>query len=439
MTLKYESELLFDLMKRDGDNAPSDVLPYESELKEKYLNQVLGAYPKLQDYRAEWLNYNLYFQIPSDFPVESVTNVTSASFYNVVPDAYERAILKGKSATIDGTLQSVKSPVLTTTGKNLFNEDMLTSNFTKNEKGGYIVNGISNASGATFAIVNIDTTKIYTITVSCTSDTWCTLLVKYKNGETTTKPIANKTMSVTTRYSDKYEVEYILAYGGSRSYVYNIQIEDGSTTTSYEPYKSNILTTPEDLELRGIGDVRDTLDCLTGKLTKRIGEIVLDGSENWEEYTHYGIDGYTAFITTIPSLNNLYHATDKIFISADFPVGAWIDYRTNLIPELVWNHDPNKIGIRVKSEKASTVNEIKEFLSTNNIRINYVLATESIKTVDLTVTDHDGNTESFIRPIEGTMHVNTSSQTLPPLLDMSVPVEATTQNLMSFANIEVEE
>ena len=30
MAIKYESEFLFDLMKRDGDEAPSDVLPYES-------------------------------------------------------------------------------------------------------------------------------------------------------------------------------------------------------------------------------------------------------------------------------------------------------------------------------------------------------------------------------------------------------------------------
>ena len=60
MTLKYESEILLDLMKRDGDVAPSGVLPYESELKEKYLEQVEGAYPKLQDYRPEWLYYNLY-------------------------------------------------------------------------------------------------------------------------------------------------------------------------------------------------------------------------------------------------------------------------------------------------------------------------------------------------------------------------------------------
>lgn len=97
MTLKYESDLLYELMKRDGDDNPSDVLPYESELKEKYLKQVVGAYPKLQDYRPEWLNYNLYHHLPSDFPVETVTGVTNATFQNVVPYAYGKATLKGQT------------------------------------------------------------------------------------------------------------------------------------------------------------------------------------------------------------------------------------------------------------------------------------------------------------------------------------------------------
>ena len=35
MTLKYESDVLFDLMKRDGDVAPSDVLSYESIIVEE--------------------------------------------------------------------------------------------------------------------------------------------------------------------------------------------------------------------------------------------------------------------------------------------------------------------------------------------------------------------------------------------------------------------
>ena len=97
MTLKYESEILYGLMKRDGDDSPSDVLPYESELKEKYLNQVLGAYPKLQDYRAEWLNYNLNEDLPADFPYETVYNVTEATVNNVVPYEYKSAILSGNT------------------------------------------------------------------------------------------------------------------------------------------------------------------------------------------------------------------------------------------------------------------------------------------------------------------------------------------------------
>ena len=59
------------------------------------------------------------------------------------------------------------------------------------------------------------------------------------------------------------------------------QLEEGSIATTYEPFKSNILSVNEPIELRGIGNVQDTLDCLTGEVTQRIGEIVLDGSENW--------------------------------------------------------------------------------------------------------------------------------------------------------------
>lgn len=58
----------------------------------------------------------------------------------------------------------------------------------------------------------------------------------------------------------------------------------------YEPYKTNILSTPSDLELRGIGDVKDELNCLTGELTQRIRDVTLNG-----ETTRYGtvaVDSY---------------------------------------------------------------------------------------------------------------------------------------------------
>ena len=39
-----------------------------------------------------------------------------------------------------------------------------------------------------------------------------------------------------------------------------VQLEIGTEATPYEPHKSNILSTPEDLELRGIGNVKDELN-----------------------------------------------------------------------------------------------------------------------------------------------------------------------------------
>ena len=48
--------------------------------------------------------------------------------------------------------------------------------------------------------------------------------------------------------------------------------EDLGYTGYVDEVKSNILTVNEDIELRGIGDVCDELDLLTGKLTQRIGE-----------------------------------------------------------------------------------------------------------------------------------------------------------------------
>ena len=97
MTHQYESEVLNKLMERDGFNIPSSVPPYEAEIKAYFINQVEQGYPKLNDYEAEWLLYNYTKHLPAEFPISSVSNVTEASFENVVPFAYQSAILKGQT------------------------------------------------------------------------------------------------------------------------------------------------------------------------------------------------------------------------------------------------------------------------------------------------------------------------------------------------------
>ena len=59
----------------------------------------------------------------------------------------------------------------------------------------------------------------------------------------------------------------------------NIQLEEGSVATEYEPFKSNILTVNEDVTLRGVGDVKDELDLVTGEVTTRTREVVYNSTD----------------------------------------------------------------------------------------------------------------------------------------------------------------
>lgn len=213
---------------------------------------------------------------------------------------------------------------------------------------------------------------------------------------------------------------YLYSWNEKQVEYYDIMItklsNEDITATYVDDYKTNILSTPEDLELRGIGEVQDTLDCLTGEVAERVGEIVLNGSENWFPFDMYDVDGYSTFVAIIPTLNNYYDSRTS-FISADFATGSWDSYLGNKESEIVYNHDPNKIGIRVKNEKASNAEEIKAFLSTNNIRINYKLATPVVKTVDLMPSGTHPSTTPYCWK---NGHIQLSSSGLLPNLEYSV-------------------
>ena len=59
------------------------------------------------------------------------------------------------------------------------------------------------------------------------------------------------------------------------------QLEQNSTATPYEPYKSNILSTPSDLELRGAGEYKDVIDWKTGSVGRRTVEFSISGDEGY--------------------------------------------------------------------------------------------------------------------------------------------------------------
>ena len=332
MTLKYESELIKDIVESRGHEKSS--LHYESECVEKWIEEAKGAYPKLCDYQSEWLTYIIENPL-GKFPYEIITDVTEATVNNVVPYAYKKAILYGKSETVDGTLQSVKMPVLTTTGKNLFDGEIEEGVIDSNTGEPQTYGGRSRSKNFIRVPKNTD---LYIKLENAGSKSWTTIFGYDENkkylGVVINSGGGNKTFNTGEASYIKWKNNEAIDELG------NIQIEEGSTATTYEPFKSNIFTVNEDVTLRSNGNVCDELDLLTGKLTQRIDE---DGS---------------------------------------------------------------------------------------------VLAQEVVKTVELNIQDQDGNTLSKIRPIEGTIHIHSDGTPLKPSITMEIPVEATTQNLVSFIREE---
>lgn len=436
MSLKYESELLYDLMKRDGDDAPSDVLPYESELKEKYLNQVVGAYPKLQDYRPEWLNYNLYHHLPSDFPVETVTDVTHATFQNVVPYAYGKAVLKGQTLVNEALIDYMNTANYATISGDTLTLDLSREHslieLTKDNPllvpnaiyTCILYNVVGDTTNVNFSIQNASSTKLHLKDVGYKfkftmgiGNNNTNRLCYVENLVATSGTVSFKMVLLKGDYTN-VDIPYFTGMQSVRMPVLTTSNEDGT--------KTNILTTSEEVELRGVSVVKDELNLLTSELTQRVVEVVLDGNAGWTEYSGN-------FYLSLPGVQ----AGEKLpwgkptILSNLYP--PFIGVETDVYIASGWNG--NQIKIR---DVNLSLEGLKSKLMTQPLVATYISSEESVKTVDLTCLNEQGESVNFM-PFEGTMHVSTSSNTLPPLVDMNVPVEATTQNLNSFANMIKEE
>ena len=185
-----------------------------------------------------------------------------------------------------------------------------------------------------------------------------------------------------------------------------------------------------------VGDAKDELNLITSELTQRIDKTVFDGSidESWGQFDNTAIQEKTCLFAYYGGLSssptqNLEMICDKFIISKD-----GYSSLLNTDEETVHVYTDRAVYCRVLKSKLSTqnVDGFKEWISQNPFTIQYQLANPVVKTVELTATDQDGNTTSIIRPIEGTMHLSTSSDTIKPTFTGEVPVEAIEQNLASF-------
>lgn len=189
------------------------------------------------------------------------------------------------------------------------------------------------------------------------------------------------------------------------------------TTSNEDGAKTNILTVSEDVTLRGVGDVQDTLDLLTGEVTERIGEIVLDGSENWsrqgvsQNNSDLGIYySTTALPNTIFNTNNV--LCDKFKTSKTL---AWHSSEEDIYVSI------STYGLKIcfdeRKLESTTVEGFKKWLSENTPTIQYPLVEKPIKTVDLIPSGTHPSTTPYCWK-DG--HIQLSSSGLLPNLEYSV-------------------
>ena len=346
-------------------------------------------------------------------------------------------------------MQSVKMPVLTTMGKNLFNmnkpyDTITDSQATVIQDTNQIT--VSSAESGIYVNANFildkDLLKGKTITGSCLYESdekdIGTVQITYQDGNgdhhyqwiktprTFTFPnsfIGDVMLSISANNTDTPQSNTVT--------VKNIQLELGSTATSYEPYKSNVLTVNEPIELRGIGDVKDELNLLTGEVVERTGEIVLNGNESWwfadspdnpentGTWTHsentwlLGVDFTTISSNTHPVKNT---------ISDKYPVYYDYSFSDSEYFNIVSNN--NSLLFRVRKDRFSdkSITNFKSWLSQNPITIQYQLTTESVKTVDLSILDQDGATVEKLNTFKDITHVSCSVDegSIYPYVEMEV-------------------
>lgn len=304
-----------------------------------------------------------------------------------------------------------KSEQVVTTGKNLLPNNVTgyTSNgitIAKNEEGALILNG-TTVAGMTINIATNITLPAGTYTNSIDHMRKGINLSFDNIGDTMLNGAQlNRFKTFTISESTKYNSYFIYIDSGTtfNNEIFKIQVEEGSVATEYEPYtggqpnpspdypqeinsiedsvefacndnkgSSNQVTFDLGEEkLRSVGDVKDELivDLETGDYYKveNVGEVVLDGSEN------YLVDDTKEYkrLQITKTANNVKYA-QKLCNYATYNASGSYNATVNNAFDLINNY------VYITMDKTIDAETFMNSLSLNNMIIDYQLTTPTTK------------------------------------------------------------
>lgn len=209
----------------------------------------------------------------------------------------------------------------------------------------------------------------------------------------------------------------------------NAMLVEGTVTTTYEPYKSDKISILLDESLRKLPNgVADEVDLDNGKLIRKVGKKVFDGSEDWFVYdrspdiTFNNTLSFRSAVIT-PSIldNNL--DNKNLFCN-------------NFIAKSVYAIDEEglfakgNIRVAITKSKLSTPDlaGFKQWLQANPTTVYYELATPLETPLDL---------QNSLRTYDGITHIYTQESLIEPTVQAKIPSDVNA--IISTLKLENEE
>ena len=191
------------------------------------------------------------------------------------------------------------------------------------------------------------------------------------------------------------------------NYQVRIQIEEGSSATSYESYKAALTNIYLDEPLRKVGDYADYIDFNNKKVVRNVSKKVFNGTDNdvyWGKNRDYG--DYVSFYTT--SDVKTFKGINGLGYSNVAKVTSW-DKISNSNGNYWWQFLPTSYGMRINKSYLSNydsatdkIGVFKTWLKINNIEVVQALNTPTEQSINLPEIEVlDGNS---------TLLINTSVQ-----------------------------
>ena len=371
----------------------------------------------------------VYYRISASLSLEADATYTPDTKLSIV-DQYGETLYPTE-------LVSVKMPVLTTTGKNLFKTLEWESGFISAADG---KESAHNQYIRTRNYIDIRPNATYTATG------YMEYFMFYDSDKNLIGGIkgstSKKLITFTTPSNAKYlKLRYFLSSIPTLEAMLNTEnmLELGEQRTGeYEPYKSNILTVNEEVVLRSLPNgVCDTLNLMTGEYVQRIGEITFNGSETWSQSGNITPNHYCAFTYVQGSKNEVSYNIVCNSLPVRNILSPTIDYEGCVFNKWTSGDRANLVVKIANSKLSSTsVAGIKAYLQSNPLTVQYELATPVIKTVDLSIVDQDGN-NTKLSTFDDITYVTLSSEGLIPEAELEVATK--NEEVLNTLSLEMDD